>query len=176
MDGSYPDGDLTRNGSKFYGMTSTGGTYADDDDDGEYLGYGTVFLMNADGTGYTILHSFAGGADGAYPQGSLLLSGSTLYGMTSGVGPFGLGWDAGTSGTIFSINTDGTGYMILHSFTGGANDGAGPRGQPNTERHYTLRNDGVRRLKRRRYGFLDQHGWHRLQPAAFIRRHFDHGG
>ena len=128
MDGSYPDGDLTRNGSKFYGMTSTGGTYADDDDDGEYLGYGTVFSMNADGTGYTILHSFAGGADGAYPQGSLLLSGSTLYGMTSGVGPFGLGWDAGTSGTIFSINTDGTGYMILHSFTGGANDGAGPRG------------------------------------------------
>ena len=123
-DGSVPLGDLTLSGSKFYGMTNTGGAYSYNDYDaqwGEYIGYGTVFSMNTDGTGFTILHSFAGGADGASPWGNLTLCGSTLYGMTCSGGASGLG-------TVFSINTDGTGYTILHSFAGGANDGGSPKG------------------------------------------------
>ena len=46
-------------------------------------GLGTIFSEDIDGTNFTLLHSFAGGpGDGANPIGDLLLSGSTLYGMT----------------------------------------------------------------------------------------------
>jgi uncharacterized repeat protein (TIGR03803 family) len=70
------------------------------------------------------MHPFAGGAsDGSIPYGSLILSGSTLYGMT---------WEGGASidGTVFSIGTDGSGFTVLHSFAGGATDGASPHGSP----------------------------------------------
>ena len=69
---------------------------------------------------FQVLHSFTG-ADGAYPQGSLIQSGSTLYGMTAGGG-------SGNSGTIFSIPAAGGSITVLHSFAGGATDGANPRG------------------------------------------------
>ena len=86
--------------------------------DGGSNGYGTVFQVNTDGTGYTILHNFAGGpGDGASPKGSLTLSGSTLYGMTWA------GGSSGGGGTVFKINTDGTGYAILQNLAG---DGANP--------------------------------------------------
>ena len=63
---------------------------------------------------FSVLYSFGSVAnDGAYPLGSLTLSGSTFYGMTSGIGDY-----ADGSGTIFRINTDGTGYQVLHSFAG----------------------------------------------------------
>jgi uncharacterized repeat protein (TIGR03803 family) len=59
-------------------------------------GAGTIFKINADGTGFTLLHEFADGSDdGSNPMGSLTLVGSTLYGMT----PY--GGDDG-AGTIFS--------------------------------------------------------------------------
>jgi uncharacterized repeat protein (TIGR03803 family) len=71
---------------------------------------------------FTVLHNFAGGAgDGSYPYGSLIQSGSTLYGMTN------LGGSSG-AGTIFQIRTDGTGFTRLHSFAGGTGDGANPWG------------------------------------------------
>jgi hypothetical protein len=58
----------------------------------------------------TILHSFAGGAnDGASPNGGLIVSGSTLYGMTAAAGAY-------SSGTLFDIGTSGTGYQVLRSF------------------------------------------------------------
>jgi uncharacterized repeat protein (TIGR03803 family) len=64
-----------------------------------------------------ILHSFTGGAsDGANPYGSLVLLGSSLYGMTPNGG-------APDLGTVFKIHTDGTGFALLHVFTGGAGDG-----------------------------------------------------
>jgi large repetitive protein len=114
-DGANPQGDLTLSGSTLYGMTYVGGDN----------GYGTIFQINTDGTGYQVLHSFGGGSDQGYPNGSLTLSGSTLYGMTSG-----FEWMSGVSigaGTIFQINTDGTGYKVLHSF-GDGSDGACPYG------------------------------------------------
>src|SRR5208283_2598455 len=58
---------------------------------------------------YAILHSFSGGSDGADPFGSLTLSWYTLYGMTEAGGTNGLG-------AIFKVNTEGTGYQVLHSF------------------------------------------------------------
>ena len=118
-DGRGPNGSLTLSGTVLYGMTCTGGTYD----------LGTVFKMNTDGTGFTVLHSFAGspvlyaivGPDGSNPYGSLTLSGTTLYGMTW----FGDG-AADRFGIIFQISTDGTGFIILHTFAGGTLDGASP--------------------------------------------------
>ena len=113
-DGAYPYGSLTLSGSTLYGMTEGGGTVG--------FGQGTIFRVNADGSGYQVLHNFGSVAnDGAYPYGSLTLSGTTLYGMTSGGG-------ANGSGTIFQINPDGTGYQVLYSFGGVANDGTNPYG------------------------------------------------
>jgi uncharacterized repeat protein (TIGR03803 family) len=111
-DGDWPFGSLTLSGSILYGMT-VGSSMSSD--------FGTVFKINSDGTGYTILHNFTGGSDGACPWGSLMLSGSTLYGMTSGGG-------SSNFGTVFKINSNGTGYTILHNFTGGSDDGNSPEG------------------------------------------------
>ena len=106
-DGAAPFGSLLSDGSRLYGMTRYGGSY--------YYG-GTIFSLNPDGTGYTLLHSFSG-LDGAWPAGSLISDGSKLYGMTSiggqyfyYYGPYFFG------GTVFSMNADGTGYTLLHSF------------------------------------------------------------
>lgn len=94
-----------------YGATYSGG--ASDN--------GTVYRINADGTGYTNLHSFSAlsptvtNGDGAHPAGAfiqnsaLVLSGSVLYGTTFSGGRLGIG-------TIFSINTDGSGFTNLHDF------------------------------------------------------------
>ena len=84
---------------------------------------GTVFKINTDGTGYDILHTFTGTptGDGANPLGSLLISDSEIYGMTTVGGTAGLG-------TIFEMGIDGTGYSVLHSFLGGPGDGASPQG------------------------------------------------
>jgi uncharacterized repeat protein (TIGR03803 family) len=57
---------------------------------------------------FTNLHSFTGIFDGSNPDGRLVISRKTLYGTTT------------TSSTVFAVNTDGTGYMILHNFTNGS--------------------------------------------------------
>src|ERR1041384_2279489 len=59
---------------------------------------------------FTVLHSFTG-SDGAFPYAGLILSGNTLYGTTA----LGGGSDGGT---VFAVNTDGSGFTNLHSFTG----------------------------------------------------------
>ncbi len=44
---------------------------------------GTIFRIETNGGGFAVLHEFTGGtADGERPFGSLLLVGSTIYGMT----------------------------------------------------------------------------------------------
>jgi uncharacterized repeat protein (TIGR03803 family) len=98
-DGAYPMGDLVLSGTNLYGTTWIGG-----DSD-----LGTVFKVGINGTGFTNLHSFEGSGDGAKPYAGLVLAGGTLYGTTSGGGSPG-------AGTVFAINTDGTGYTNLHSF------------------------------------------------------------
>lgn len=110
-DGKNPSyGTLTLVGSTLFGMTQYGGS-----SDG-----GTVFKMNTNGTGFSLLHSFAGGTnDGNQPRDALTLSGSTLYGMTSGGG-------SSDKGTVFRMNTDGSGFGLLHSFAGGTDDGSTP--------------------------------------------------
>jgi uncharacterized repeat protein (TIGR03803 family) len=110
--GIYPIGSLILSGTTLYGMTHEGGSNAN----------GTIFKVQSDGTGYTLLHEFAGATDdGATPFGNLILSGSTLYGMTYYGG-------ANDKGTIFKMQEDGTGYSILHDFTGSSTDGQCPHG------------------------------------------------
>jgi uncharacterized repeat protein (TIGR03803 family) len=112
-DGANPYGALVLDGSgNLYGTTSGGGA----------SGEGTIFTITTGGTGFTVLHSFAGGdADGANPYGALVLDGSgNLYGTTSGGGASG-------EGTIFTITTGGSGFAVLHSFAGGTTDGATPK-------------------------------------------------
>jgi uncharacterized repeat protein (TIGR03803 family) len=125
-DGVGPDTRLILSGNTLYGTTYYGGTN----------GWGTVFAVNTDGTGFTTLHGFTRGtgglwandislrnSDGAQPGGGLVLSGNTLYGTAY------FGGTNGT-GTVFALNTDGTAFATLHSFTGPVNstniDGANP--------------------------------------------------
>jgi len=108
-DGAYPQGSLALSGTTLYGMTQDGG--------GSHKG--VVFSMDTQGGNYTTLHSFTGsGTDGAYPSGSLLITGSTLYGMT----PYGGGLD---QGIMFSMGTGGGAYSTLGSFDYDGSSGAG---------------------------------------------------
>jgi uncharacterized repeat protein (TIGR03803 family) len=111
-DGANPEAPVTLSGSTLYGVTNVGGH-----------GFGTVFRINTDGTGYKILHSFGSGSgftgDGFYPVAAPTVVGSTLYGTTTD------GGGSGYAGIIFKIGTDGTGYKILHKF-GASNDGQDP--------------------------------------------------
>ena len=84
--GANPNGSLTLAGSTLYGTSKSGGSAND----------GTVFGINLDGTGYTNLYNFAGGADGKNPDGDLSAVGNTLYGWTSAGG-------SANDGTVFAI-------------------------------------------------------------------------
>jgi uncharacterized repeat protein (TIGR03803 family) len=113
-DGGNPYAVLVLSGNTLYGTTEQGGSG----------GNGTVFAINTDRTGFTNLYSFTAGSgpfggpltnsDGAGPLAGLILSGNTLYGTTLGGGTNG-------EGTVFAINTDGTGFTNLYSFSAGSN-------------------------------------------------------
>jgi uncharacterized repeat protein (TIGR03803 family) len=100
-DGATPVAGLVLSGNTLYGTTAGGGN----------AGNGTVFAVNVNGLGYTNLYRFTGGSDGATPRDGLILSGNTLYGTTESGGTNG-------NGAIFSLNTNGTGFVKLYSFTG----------------------------------------------------------
>ena len=115
-DGAFPYGSLTRDSTgNLYGTTSAGGA----------SNSGVVFKLDTTGT-ETVLYSFKGGADGAFPYGRLLRdSAGSLYGTTPAGGimsgncfPYGCG-------VVFKVDTTGT-ETVLYSFTGGATDGAYP--------------------------------------------------
>jgi uncharacterized repeat protein (TIGR03803 family) len=121
-DGAVPCSALVFFGDTLYGTTSAGGGGGD----------GVVFAVKTNGSNFTVLYSFAAldllaatNADGAIPLGGLVLSNDTLYGTTTTGG-------SGGRGTIFSIQTNGFGFTVLHHFsatdpiTGASTDGAAP--------------------------------------------------
>jgi uncharacterized repeat protein (TIGR03803 family) len=111
-DGITPAAELTTDGSVLYGTTFNGGSKPD--------GGGTVFALNADGTAFHLVHSFAGGpADGSLTEGGVTLVGSKLYGTTVVGGAQGYG-------SVFSVNPDGSDFQLLYSFAGGPGDGRQP--------------------------------------------------
>src|SRR6266516_1205411 len=80
-------------------------------------GVGLKLAGRATAQTFTTLYSFTASSgcfpctnsDGAGPRG-LILSGNTLYGTAGSGGP-------ADNGTVFKVNTDGTGFTNLHSFT-----------------------------------------------------------
>jgi uncharacterized repeat protein (TIGR03803 family) len=74
---------------------------------------------------FTLLHVFNHVNEGMEPQAGLILSSNILYATTVYGG-------SSTNGTVFAVNTDGTGFTNLYSFTAasGSNftnsDGANP--------------------------------------------------
>jgi uncharacterized repeat protein (TIGR03803 family) len=106
-DGANPIGGVVgdRRGN-LYGTTYYGGA----------SGFGTVFMIDADGT-QSVLHSFAGGLDGANPYAGVIRDPfGNLYGTTYAGGKSGLG-------TVYVINWWGE-ETVLHSFVG--SDGSRP--------------------------------------------------
>ena len=106
-DGVYPLSDLVLSGGTLYGAASGGGTN----------NLGTIFSVGTDGSAFTVVYTFSGtnlaNTEGARPECSLILSGDTLYGAAN---------DGGTNntGTIFSLNTNGPAFTVLHIFAADA--------------------------------------------------------
>jgi uncharacterized repeat protein (TIGR03803 family) len=112
-DGSHPYGRLAQGPDTIlYGVAH---------DDGAN-GFGTVFSIDPGGQTYTVIHVFGTTADdGSNPYGGLLMgSDGMLYGTTE------KGHNGTGLGTVFRLNTDGSSFETLHTFTGG-NDGQDPQ-------------------------------------------------
>ncbi len=99
--GNLEAGLIEGSDGQFYGVSRNGGA----------ANAGTVFQVSPDGSGLTILHSFAtDGVDGQEPAGRLLegsdgmLYGTTYYGGTT------------NKGTVFRLQKDGGGYAVLCNF------------------------------------------------------------
>ncbi len=77
---------------------------------------GLTLIVGAVNAQYNLMHSFY---SAAAPRGSLVISGSTLFGMTTTGG-------ANNDGFIFSIHIDGTNYKDIFDFNG--TNGSTPEG------------------------------------------------
>jgi uncharacterized repeat protein (TIGR03803 family) len=116
-----PYAGLILSGNTLYGTTMEGTQ--------PFIGSCTVFAGHTDGTGLTNLHIFTqvsryGGPqinpDGHQPRAGVILSGDTLYGTAYRGGSSG-------SGTVFAVRTNGTGFIVLHNFSGSSSDGGNPQ-------------------------------------------------
>jgi uncharacterized repeat protein (TIGR03803 family) len=115
-DGEEPDAGLTYFKGTLYGTTSWGGVY---ECSSGKVGCGAVYSITPSGT-ETVLHSFKGGEDGAFPFARLIVRNGTLYGTTSGVAVVPLRGEMCPQqgcGTVFSITPSGH-ETVLHRFTG----------------------------------------------------------
>ena len=109
--GDEPHSCFVQGGTLLYGMTESGGDY-----DG-----GVIFYFDPSTSTYHHFYSFQS-ATGHEPHGRLTLDplGTTLYGMTR------KGGGTGAYGVVFSIDTTGHNYQVLHTFMGSPTDGATP--------------------------------------------------
>jgi uncharacterized repeat protein (TIGR03803 family) len=113
-DGRNPGASLAEGTDGFlYGTTLNGGGN----------NAGTVFRIARTGTDYAVLHSCASTSDdGRSPWAGLALgTDGALYGTAS------LGGGSNNLGAVFKLNTDGSGYHVVHSFSGTGGDGQQPR-------------------------------------------------
>jgi hypothetical protein len=134
-DGDLPTGPLVFDSAgNLYGATEFGGGKGTTCDEFYGGNCGTVFKLSppkSKGGAWTetVLHSFAGGTDGANPNGGLVIDGvGAVYGTTA--------WGGGAScqgsgcGTVVEVQPPAKmggawAEKILHRFTGGS-DGASP--------------------------------------------------
>jgi len=113
-DGAFPLAGLVNVGGSLYGTTKVGGG------NGCCGGSGTVFKVTTSGT-ESVVYSFKGMPDGAFPAAGLIDVGGTLYGTTATGGTYCSNYGCGT---VFSITTGGS-ENVLHSF-GNGTDGKTP--------------------------------------------------
>ena len=114
--GSFPNGVVLDANGAIYGATQGGGTCAT---------CGLIFRLKSGGAGqwtFQVLHKFVTSKDGIKPFGLLTLHDGKLYGTTSAGGD-----PTCNCGVVFRINTDGGGFVVLHTFKAGT-DGATPVG------------------------------------------------
>ncbi len=107
--GRNPNGALVQAGDgTLFGLTQFGAS--------GNVSWPTAYRINADGSGYQVIHPFTvTDASGVRPDSSLLLAkDNLLYGVTY-------------SGVLYKMNTNGAGFTTLHSFSTG-NDGRNPYG------------------------------------------------
>jgi len=114
-DGEEPVAGLIDVDGVLYGTTEFGGS----------SGVGTVFSVDLGTGAETVLYSFAGAPDGAYPVAGLIDVNGMLYGTTKEGGSTGYPYDLGT---IFSIDPSTDSEAVLYSFCSQENctDGASP--------------------------------------------------
>ena len=101
---AFPYAGVVVSGTTLYGTTFEGGSPS-------FAG-GSVYKINTDGSGMAVLHAFP--AISMAPRGpyaGVTLVGSTLFGVT------GYGGSVNDAGVIYNLNTNGTGYSVLHEFT-----------------------------------------------------------
>jgi uncharacterized repeat protein (TIGR03803 family) len=112
-DGAFPTAGLIRDAAgNLYGTTVNGGTSV----------AGTVFKVDTTGK-ETVLNSFAGGTDGAYPYAGLIRDADgNLYGTTTEGGENSCG--TLSCGVVFKVDATGK-ETVLYRFTGSP-DGAYP--------------------------------------------------
>jgi len=100
LDGGYPVGGvILGSDGNLYGVAGYFGQY----------NAGLLFKMDLMGN-ETVLYSFTGGSDGAYPNGVSRDPSGNLYGTTADGGSTGLG-------VVFKVNPSGN-ETVLHTFTG----------------------------------------------------------
>jgi uncharacterized repeat protein (TIGR03803 family) len=92
---------------------------------------GGVFQLKLDGTVYVVLHLFYDGTSPHFPEGDPIVKNGVVYGVCKWGGP-------GFVGTVFRINTNGTGYRDLLNF--GSFPGYALGGEPNGD--LVLHRDG----------------------------------
>jgi uncharacterized repeat protein (TIGR03803 family) len=132
-DGEAPESSLVFDGAgNLFGTTVNGGTGRNCST--RQAGCGTVFKLSPNGDGTwteSLLYSFQGSPDGAYPSGNLVFDAAgTLYGTTQGSGTGAGNCGISGCGTVFALTPkSGGGWTetVLYNFQGD-NDGAEPWG------------------------------------------------
>jgi len=105
-DGARPESGLLLAGGALCGTTT--GTMSGSS-------YGSLFMLNTNGAGFSVLHRFSAPVsginnDGFSPSGTLILQGGLLYGVTTDGGRHG-------TGTLFEAATNGSSFDTFYSFS-----------------------------------------------------------
>jgi uncharacterized repeat protein (TIGR03803 family) len=93
--GINPSGDLILSNGTLYGIVAGGGN-----------GYGSIFSVNTDGTGFNLIYNFSNS-----PSYNLALIGSALYATTYMGG-------INNNGTLCSVTTNGSNPKVTYQFQG----------------------------------------------------------
>jgi len=124
--GLNPTAGLVRDDAgNLYGATQLGGELSCPDEPG-LRGCGIVFKLAPSGI-FTVLHAFAGGAEGVWPHSLIRDGAGNLYGVTAYGGDLNCFFDSTGCGTIFKLSPSGS-LTTLHAFTQ-TEDGATTEGE-----------------------------------------------